>query len=129
MTEQMDLAVIAATGQIVAQLAKQYSESQVLSLIADVRKALTAPLVEPVAEPVKAERAVPVRKSVTPDAVTCLHCGTVMKSLKRHIGTVHHQTPEEYRHAWNLPADHPIVAPNYSARRSQLAKDHGLGRK
>ena len=129
MTEQMEIAVIAATGQIVAQLAKQYSESQVISLIADVRKALTATLIEPKPEPVDLAPAVPVRKSVTPDAIICLEDGKAFKSVKRHLSSHYGMTPEQYRAKWNLPADYPMVAPNYSATRSKLAKENGLGRK
>src|SRR5208283_2210218 len=77
----------------------------------------------------KWEPAVSVRKSVTPDAVVCLCCGEKFKALKRHLGTEHHLTPAEYRAAFNLKSDHPLVAPNYAAKRSELAKSLGLGRK
>jgi predicted transcriptional regulator len=73
--------------------------------------------------------AVPVKKSVTPDAVICLCCGQRFKSLKRHLQTTHHLTPREYRVAFDLKSDYPLVAPNYAARRSDLAKSLGLGRK
>jgi predicted transcriptional regulator len=75
------------------------------------------------------EPAVPVKKSVTPDAVTCLCCGETFKSLKRHLETAHQLDPAAYRAAFNLKPDHPLVAPNYAARRSELAKSLGLGRK
>jgi predicted transcriptional regulator len=75
------------------------------------------------------EPAVPVKKSVTADAVTCLCCGETFKSLKRHLETAHHLDPAAYRAAFNLKPDHPLVAPNYAARRSELAKSLGLGRK
>lgn len=65
---------------------------------------------------------VPVRKSVTPDFLICLEDGKKFKSLKRHLATYHSLTPEEYRAKWNLPADYPMVAPNYSAARAALAK-------
>ena len=77
----------------------------------------------------KWEPAVSVKKSVTPDAVVCLCCGKKFKALKRHLGTEHHLTPAEYRAAFNLKSDHPLVAPNYAAKRSELAKSLGLGRK
>ena len=75
------------------------------------------------------EPAVPVKKSVTADAVTCLCCGETFKSLKRHLETAHQLDPAAYRAAFNLKPDHPLVAPNYAARRSELAKSLGLGRK
>ena len=77
----------------------------------------------------KFEPAVSVRKSVTPDAVVCLCCGEKLKSLKRHLASAHNMTPREYRGAFNLKSDHPLVAPNYAAKRSELAKSLGLGRK
>lgn len=72
---------------------------------------------------------VPVRKCVTPDFLICLEDGKKFKSLKRHLATHHGLTPEEYRAKWHLPADYPMVAPNYSAARSALAKSLGLGHK
>lgn len=73
--------------------------------------------------------AVPVRKSVAADYIICLEDGKKFKSLKRHLRTHYNLSPEEYREKWGLPADYPMVAPNYSATRSKLAKDNGLGRK
>jgi predicted transcriptional regulator len=73
--------------------------------------------------------AVPVKKSVTPDAVICLCCGQRLKTLKRHLQTAHQLTPSEYRASFGLKSDYPVVAPNYAARRSDLAKSLGLGRK
>ena len=82
-------------------------------------------------EPVVAELkpAVSVRSSVKPDAVTCLECGEKMKMLKRHLGTEHGLTPAEYRTRWSLPGDYPMVAPDYAAKRKELASRIGLGRK
>ena len=73
--------------------------------------------------------AVPVKKSVTPDSVICLCCGQKFKSLKRHLETAHQLTPSEYRASFGLKSDYPVVAPNYAAQRSELAKSLGLGRK
>ncbi|TIW23553.1 MAG: MucR family transcriptional regulator [Mesorhizobium sp.] len=73
--------------------------------------------------------AVPIRKSVTPDYIVSLEDGKKFKSLKRHLATHHGLTPDEYRAKWGLPADYPMVAPNYAAARSALAKTMGLGRK
>ena len=78
---------------------------------------------------VKQEPAVSIRKSVTPDFIICLEDGKKFKSLKRHLATHYNLTPDEYRQKWNLPADYPMVAPNYAATRSALAKSIGLGRK
>ena len=75
------------------------------------------------------DSAVSVRASVKPDAVTCLDCGAKFKMLKRHLSTDHGMTPTEYRVRWNLPADYPMVAPDYAARRKELAVRIGLGRK
>jgi predicted transcriptional regulator len=70
--------------------------------------------------------AVTVRKSVTPDFLVCLDDGRKFKSLRRHLATLG-MTPEQYRAKWSLPNDYPMVAPNYAARRSALAKKIGLG--
>ncbi|MER8955854.1 MucR family transcriptional regulator [Mesorhizobium sp. M0045] len=78
---------------------------------------------------IKLEPAVPIKKSVSPDFIICLEDGKKFKSLKRHIGTHYNLSPDQYRQKWNLPADYPMVAPNYAATRSALAKSIGLGRK
>jgi len=80
-------------------------------------------------EPVQAVPAVPVKKSVTPDYIISLEDGRKFKSLKRHLSSHYGMSPEQYRAKWNLPADYPMVAPNYAATRSALAKTMGLGRK
>jgi predicted transcriptional regulator len=74
-----------------------------------------------------AKPAVPVKKSMTADYLICLEDGKRFKSLKRHLRTRYSLTPEQYREKWNLPADYPMVAPNYAVARSQLAKKMGLG--
>ena len=71
--------------------------------------------------------AVAVKKSVTPDYIVCLEDGKKLKMLKRHLRTAYNMSPEEYRHRWDLPADYPMVAPNYAKQRSQLARKMGLG--
>ncbi|MDP1730342.1 MAG: MucR family transcriptional regulator [Devosia sp.] len=99
-------------------------------LIADVHTALRGLQSTGFQEPVEELRpAVPVRKSVAPDYIICLEDGKKFKSLKRHLRTHYDLSPEEYREKWGLAADYPMVAPNYSATRSRLAKDNGLGRK
>jgi predicted transcriptional regulator len=83
-----------------------------------------------VAEPiVRQEPAVSIRKSLTPDYIICLEDGKRFKSLKRHLNVHYKLSPDEYRQKWNLPSDYPMVAPNYAASRSALAKAFGLGRK
>ena len=71
--------------------------------------------------------AVTVRRSVTPDYIVCLEDGKKLKMLKRHLRTAYNMSPEEYRHKWGLPADYPMVSPNYARQRSALAKKIGLG--
>jgi len=77
------------------------------------------------AEPLKP--AVPIKRSVSPDFIVCLEDGLKFKSLKRHLRTRYSMTPDQYREKWGLPPDYPMVAPNYAAARSQLAKQMGLG--
>lgn len=75
------------------------------------------------------EPAVPINKSVKRDRIVCLECGKKYKSLTRHLRTAHELAPAQYREKWNLPADYAMVAQDYSAKRSSLAKQIGLGRK
>jgi predicted transcriptional regulator len=107
------------------------SVSDLPKLIADVHlalKGLKAPgsVVEVTEEQ---KPAVAIKKSVAADYIICLEDGKKFKSLKRHLRTHYDLSPEQYREKWGLPADYPMVAPNYSATRSRLAKDNGLGRK
>jgi predicted transcriptional regulator len=104
--------------------------SELPSLIADIHKALTsshAGTVEPKQEPLTP--AVNPKRSVHPDYILCLEDGLRFKSLKRHLRSHHEMSPEEYRQKWGLPADYPMVAPNYSQARSALARKMGLGQK
>jgi len=71
--------------------------------------------------------AVSVKKSVTPDYIICLECGRKQKMLKRHLRTAYGLSPEQYRERWSLPAEYPMVAPNYAKKRSSLARQIGLG--
>lgn len=80
-------------------------------------------------EIVKQEPAVSVRSSIKPDFIVCLEDGKKLKMLKRHLMTHYQMTPEQYRTKWNLPADYPMVAPNYAEQRRTLAKKIGLGTK
>ena len=100
------------------------------SLIGQVNSALKAAANgAPEPENQALKPAVPIRKSVTPDYIISLEDGKKFKSLKRHLAMHYNLTPEEYRARWGLPKDYPMVAPNYAAARSALAKTMGLGRK
>jgi predicted transcriptional regulator len=77
----------------------------------------------------KPEPAVSVRASIKPDYIVCLEDGKKLKMLKRHLMTHYNLTPDQYRAKWNLPADYPMVAPNYAQQRRTLAKKIGLGTK
>lgn len=97
-------------------------------LIERVHAALSALQTDGVVEPeVELKPAVPIRRSVTDDHIVCLEDGKKFKSLKRHLKTRYNLSPEEYREKWGLPADYPMVAPSYARRRSELARQMGLG--
>lgn len=100
---------------------------QLPSLLQEVFGAVSGLADDPRAFAYNREPAVPINKSVTPDYVICLEDGKKLKMLKRYLRTHYNLTPEEYRRKWGLPADYPMVAPNYAKRRSQFAKDIGLG--
>lgn len=98
------------------------------TLIKDIFSALHRVTTDATAAPAEAPKpAVPTKKSVTDDYIVCLEDGRKFKSLKRHLRTQYNMSPEEYREKWNLPADYPMVAPNYAKARSNLAKQMGLG--
>lgn len=101
------------------------------SLIADVHAALgrVGTIPEPQAPIEKQKPAINPKRSVHDEYIICLEDGKKFKSLKRHIMTHYNLTPEQYREKWGLDANYPMVAPNYAAARSQLAKKMGLGRK
>jgi predicted transcriptional regulator len=98
----------------------------VIRQVHDALKAVSTGALETPAS-AKASPAVPLRKAVQPDYVVDLFTGKRFKSLKRHLRSVHNMSPEEYRAYWGLPKDSPMVAPNYAAARSALAKSMGLG--
>jgi predicted transcriptional regulator len=102
---------------------------QLAELISEVQRSLAG--VERGAALPDATRipAVPVRRSVHRDYVVCLECGFRSQVLRRHLRTAHGLETVAYRARWNLPPDHPLISPNYSARRSAMAKQLGLGRK
>lgn len=104
-------------------------QSEIPELIDNIYKSLSS--INNVA-PHLAERpqpAVPIKRSITEDHIICLEDGKKLKMLKRHLKTAYNMSPEEYRERWGLPADYPMVAPSYAKRRSNLAKDIGLGKK
>ena len=104
------------------------SSADIPALISQVHSALKRVLggtAEVPAEPLKP--AVPIKRSINSDYLVCLEDGLKFKSLKRHLRTRYGMTPDQYREKWSLPPDYPMVAPNYAAARSQLAKQMGLG--
>jgi predicted transcriptional regulator len=123
--------LIALTADIVAAHVtnNDVSIEQLPGLIATVHSALSG-LDAAAAEPApRAEPAVSVRASVKPDYLVSLESGRKLKMLKRYLLTSYGMTPEDYRRKWDLPADYPMVAPNYAAQRKELAHRIGLGRK
>jgi predicted transcriptional regulator len=121
---------IQLTAQIVSAYVSNNSvpATDIPALINQVHSALTRVLagqVETPAEPLRP--AVSIKRSITPEYIVCLEDGKKFKSLKRHLRTQYNMTPEQYREKWGLTPDYPMVAPNYAAARSQLAKQMGLG--
>ncbi len=102
------------------------SPGEIAGLLQSVKAALEGS-VEAAAEPAVQEPAHSLRRLVTPDAVFCAECGKKFKSLRRHLMSDHALTPDAYRARWGLNKNSPMVAPNYSAARSELAKSMGLG--
>jgi predicted transcriptional regulator len=124
----LDEPIINLTAQIVsAHLSNNPTAPQQLpAIIRTVHQALAAAGATAVA-PQKPEPAVAVKKSVFADHIVCLECGGDFKLLKRHLAAVHQMQPGEYRLKWGLPPSYPVVAPQYTAKRSELAKHIGLG--
>jgi predicted transcriptional regulator len=123
--------VLGLTAEIVAAHVSNnaVSTADLSALIQDVYRTLSN--IETPAAPVaeKPQPAVSIKKSITPEYLICLEDGKKLKMLKRHLKTSYDLTPEQYRERWGLPADYPMVAPNYAAHRSALAKKIGLGTK
>ena len=120
--------LVTLTGQIAAAYVSHnaVSAADVPQLLEHVHAALRG-LSEARHLPNVMRPAVPPGRSVRHDRLTCLDCGLTFQSLKRHLSVQHQLSPDEYRAKWDLPADYPIVAPDYSSRRSELAKTFGLG--
>jgi predicted transcriptional regulator len=121
---------IELTASIVSAYVRNHSvpSDELPALIGQVHNALTrvsTGQAEAFADAVRP--AIAIKKSITPDFIVCLEDGKKFKSLKRHLRTRYHMTPEQYREKWGLGNDYPMVAPNYAAARSKLAKQMGLG--
>jgi predicted transcriptional regulator len=126
----MEEQIMDLTAQIVSAhvAANNVSPDQLPALIRAVHQTLTTVGQAPV-EPIRPKAAVDAKKSVFADHILCLDCGGSFKVLKRHIATDHQMTPDEYRTKWGLPPSYPMVAADYAATRSKLAKDSGLGQR
>src|SRR5712671_4786331 len=120
MTADVVAAYVSNNTLATAQLA------DVIHAVYNSLRGLEGQVAEAPAEPLKP--AVPVRKSITPEYLVCLEDGKKLKMLKRHLRSTYNMTPDEYRAKWGLPADYPMVAPNYAEQRSEFAKKIGLGR-
>ncbi len=122
--------LITLTSDVVAAHVSNNSVSvdEVPALIRNVYGAL-ASLGASEPEEERPEPAVSIRASVKPDYIVCLEDGKKLKMLKRHLMTAYGMTPDDYRKRWGLPADYPMVAPEYAEKRRALAKEIGLGRK
>jgi predicted transcriptional regulator len=103
--------------------------AEVPQLIRQVYQALAQASAGETGSIARGDPAVPIKKSVTPDFIVCLEDGEKLKMLKRHLRTAHDMSLDQYRQRWGLPADYPMIAPNYAKARSKLAKQIGLGRK
>jgi predicted transcriptional regulator len=121
---------IGLTAEIVSAYVSNNSvpSADIPTLISQVHNALirvSGGQAEGSVEPAKP--AVPIKRSINADYLVCLEDGKKFKSLKRHLRAQYGMSPEQYREKWGLPAEYPMVAPNYAAARSQLAKQMGLG--
>jgi len=121
--------LLSMTTEIVASHVRNntVAQGEIAELIRTVHAALSEVSTGTTTE--RPNPAIAVRRSVTPDYIVCLEDGKKLKMLKRHLKTAYDMTPEEYRERWGLPADYPMVAPNYARQRSALAKKIGLGRR
>ena len=126
--EDTDSLITHTTDIVVSFIANNSIDArEVPSLIQNVHATL-AGLVSGALEEARPDPAVSIRASVKKEHIVCLEDGKKFKMLKRHLMTDHDMTPDEYRRRWGLPADYPMVAPDYAETRSALAKQIGLGR-
>jgi predicted transcriptional regulator len=130
MDESNSQTIVEKTSEIVAAFVSnnETTTTELPALIQAVHRALSGISVAPPEPEPRKEPAISVRRSVTPDYLVCLEDGRKFKSLKRHLRTKYDMSPEDYRAKWGLPKDYPMVAPNYAAARSALAKNMGLGK-
>jgi len=131
MTDKIENAeIMELTTEIVASYVSNntVASADLAGVIQDVYRAMTS-LGTQAMQTERPKPAVSVKKSITPDYIVCLEDGKKLKMLKRHLKTAYNMSPEEYRERWGLPADYPMVAPNYAKHRSSLAKKIGLGTK
>ncbi len=127
--ENQDLLITLTSEIVTAHVANnETGVEDVPVLIQSVYGALSGLSTQAEEEP-RPEPAVSIRASIKPDYIVCLEDGKKMKMLKRHLMTAYGMTPDDYRERWGLPADYPMVAPNYAEKRRELAKKIGLGRK
>ena len=121
------------TAEIVAAYVSKntVTQAELPKLIGEVHRALSGAISHPIAreELNEVKPAVTIKKSLTPDYLICLEDGKKFKSLRRHLRSHYNLSPEQYREKWGLPADYPMVAPNYAQARSSLAKRMGLGQR
>jgi predicted transcriptional regulator len=124
--------------RLVAEIVRGYvsknsiAVDQIAGLISTVHQTLSGLDTNTAAQPPATEKltpAVPIRRSVQPDHVVCLECGLRSKTLRRHLRMAHGLEPAGYRARWKLPSDHPLTAPSYSAQRSAMATQLGLGQR
>jgi predicted transcriptional regulator len=121
--------LLALTTEIVAAHVSNNTVSvgDLPTLINQVYQSLASIGQSPAVSTERPQPAVSIKRSVHSDYIICLEDGKKLKMLKRHLKTAYNMTPEEYRDRWQLPADYPMVAPNYARQRSRLAKEIGLG--
>ncbi len=130
MDEMANTGLVELTVEIVSAYVSNntVNPNELPALISDIHQALSRVTTNmPPIEREELRPAISVKRSVTPDYIICLEDGKKFKSLKRHLRTHYNLSPEEYREKWGLPHDYPMVAPNYAAARSALAKKMGLG--
>ena len=127
MSERDELVTLTAQITVAHVSRNDVPTTELPNLISIVHKALATAGKQIIIE--KPKPAVSIKKSVTPERIICLECGSSQLMLKRHLRTTHELTPEQYRERWNLPGDYPLTAPSYSAKRSKLAKSMGFGTK
>ena len=128
--QQEQLSLARLTADIVAAFVANNGivPTDIASLIEAVAKGLAGLSQERASPRLRAEPIIPVRRSVAPDHLVCLLCGKRQKLLKRHLAIEHNLTPEQYREAFGLRPDYPMVAPNYAEQRAELARKIGLGK-